>query len=282
MIAIFAVIAALIGVPHQSADQSYKLVWSDEFNHGDRLNGADWNYESGFVRNEEDQWYQPANAYLRDGKLVIEARRERVVNPDYKAGDKEWRRARQYAEYTSASVTTQGKHAWKYGRFEMRARFNTASGNWPAFWTLGAEGEWPSNGEIDIMEYYRGDLLANVAWGSSKRWQAIWSTTKRPISSLAKSAKDWESSFHTWRMDWDESSIALYADGKLLNRVSLSSAVNKDGTCPFKRPHYIILNLAIGGQNGGDPSQSMFPSRFEIDWVRVYQKETVTATAVSR
>jgi beta-glucanase (GH16 family) len=76
-------------------------------------------------------------------------------------------------------------------------------------------------------------------------------------------------------MDWDETSISLFVDDMLLNRVDLGKLVNKDGSNinPFKQPHYMLLNLAIGGMNGGDPSQTQFPNRFEVDYVRVYQKK---------
>lgn len=60
-----------------------------------------------------------------------------------------------------------------------------------------------------------------------------------------------------------------------MNKTPLDSLVNKDGSGfnPFKQPHYMLLNLAIGGDNGGDPSQTSFPKKFEIDYVRVYQKQ---------
>jgi beta-glucanase (GH16 family) len=76
-------------------------------------------------------------------------------------------------------------------------------------------------------------------------------------------------------MDWDENSIALFVDDSLMNKVELDELVNKDGTGinPFKQPHYMLLNLAIGGKSGGDPSHTKFPKRFEVDYVRVYQKE---------
>ena len=84
----------------------------------------------------------------------------------------------------------------------------------------------------------------------------------------------WSNQFHVWRMDWDQESIKLYVDGQLLNTTSLKDTINADGKGknPFKQPHYIILNLAIGGNSGGDPSKTKFPSRYEIDYVRIYQK----------
>jgi beta-glucanase (GH16 family) len=73
-------------------------------------------------------------------------------------------------------------------------------------------------------------------------------------------------------MDWDNDSIKLFLDEVLLNATALNKTVNPNGTNPFHQPHYLLLNLAIGG-NGGDPSKSRFPVKYEIDYVRVYQKE---------
>lgn len=247
----------------------YVLVWSDEFDVPGPPDPTSWRFEGGFVRNHELQWYQAQNATVRDGLLVIEGRREHVVNPDYEAGSTDWKRSRQAAQYTAASLLTSGLRTWQYGRFELRARIPTDAGLWPAWWTLGQSGEWPSNGEIDIMEYYRGMLLANVACGTTTRWVAKWDASTTALSSLGA---DWPSSFHVWSMDWDETTITLFLDGAQLNSVPLSSMLNPDGTSPFRQPHYLILNLAIGGDNGGDPASTPFPVRYEIDYVRVFQR----------
>ena len=248
----------------------YALVWADEFDRSGSPDPKKWTYERGFVRNLELQWYQPDNARQADGLLIIEARRERVKNPDFEAGASEWRRNREFAEYSSASLMTRGLHSWRYGRFEMRGRIDTRPGLWPAFWTLGVSEPWPHNGEIDIMEYYRGMLLANVAWGGAKRFEPIWADTRKPIDGFGP---DWSSAFHVWRMDWDERAIVLSVDGERLNDVSLSRTINQDGSGknPFHEPQYLLLNLAIGGRQGGDPSKTTFPARFEVDYVRVYQ-----------
>jgi beta-glucanase (GH16 family) len=250
----------------------WKLVWSDEFDTNGRPDARNWTYETGFVRNDELQWYQPENARCQNGLLIIEGRRERKRNPDYEPNSPDWKRNREYADYTSASLTTSGLHRWQYGRFEMRGQIDTRLGLWPAFWTLGVAGEWPSGGEIDIMEYFQGTLLANAAWGTEKRWVPRWDSFKKPIREF--NDPEWPQKFHVWRMDWDEKAIRLSVDGLLLNTVDLNETFNKDreGKNPFRQPHYIILNLAIGGTSGGDPSKTKFPARFEVDYVRVYQK----------
>jgi beta-glucanase (GH16 family) len=262
----------LPGAAEKREPQSgYQMVWADEFDQKGRPNPQNWTYETGFVRNQELQWYQPENTWCANGMLIIEGRQERKLNPSFQSNSKDWVKNRQYAEYTSASLTTKGLHSWQYGRFEMRGRIDTRLGLWPAFWTLGVEGEWPSNGEIDIMEYYRGLLLANVAWGSGRRWEPEWDSVKKPITEFPD--PKWSEKFHVWRMDWDSDKIELYVDDVLLNSTDLKDTFNQDKEAknPFRQPHYIILNLSIGGQSGGDPSQTKFPARFEVDYVRVYK-----------
>jgi len=247
----------------------YKLVWSDEFNTDGTPDPKNWNYEKGFQRNNELQWYQSNNASVKDGLLIIEGRKERVANPNYSASGSDWKTTRQYADYTSSSMTTSGLQTWQYGRFEMRARIPTFAGMWPAWWTLGVSGEWPSNGEIDIMEFYKGNVLANVACGTATRWTAKWDGSSKAISSLGA---NWSSSFHVWRMDWDDQNINLYLDDTLMNGVPLSTMLNSDGSSPFKQKVYMLVNLAIGGDNGGDPSATTFPVKYEVDYIRVFQK----------
>lgn len=244
-----------------------KLVWSDEFDKPGRPDPARWTYETGFVRNRELQWYQAASAWCENGLLIVEARRERQANPTYEAGSANWKRAREFADYTSASLITKGIQSWRYGRFEMRARIDTRAGLWPAFWTLGVDRPWPANGEVDIMEYYRGTLLANLIWAGPERTASF--TRRKPVASFDDA--EWSAKFHVWRMDWDENRIVITVDGLVLNESDLNQAANPDGRNGFRQAHYMILNLAIGGNAGGDPSETGFPARFEVDYVRVYQ-----------
>jgi beta-glucanase (GH16 family) len=250
----------------------YTLVWADEFDVDGAPDAKKWTYEDGFVRNEELQWYQPQNARIEKGLLVIEGRRERKPNPVYEPGAIDWRSSREFAEYTSSSLMTRGLHTWQYGYFEMRGRIDTRAGLWPAWWMLGASGRWPYGGEIDIMEYYRGMLLANVAWGGKAIGRAVWDDTRKPLESLGNA--QWSEQFHVWRMFWDERSIRLSVDDVWLNDVDLEQTVNQDGSGvnPLRQPHYMLVNLAIGGMSAGDPSATDFPSRLEVDYIRVYQK----------
>ena len=291
---LLAACARPAAVPRASDGEPYTLVWSDEFTGDGPLDTVHWAYENGFVRNQELQWYQPENAARVNGMLVIEGRRERKPNPRYaapgsagaataNAPGRAWRN-REFIDYTSASVNTRGKHAWLYGRFEIRARIDVRTGSWPAFWTLGARGPWPANGEVDIMEFYDDTLLFNVAWGGANG--AVWNSVKVRRDRFPAG---WENQFHTWRMDWDERAIRLYMDDSLMNTQDLSKTINapRSGSGgaapamenPFHGPAYILINQAIGGQHGGDPASTRMPLRYEVDYVRVWQtKAQIEAT----
>ncbi len=88
------------------------------------------------------------------------------------------------------------------------------------------------------MEYYRDSLLANVAWGTAKQYQAKWSTTKKAITSFQD--PNWAKKFHMWRMDWDEKFIRLYVDDLLLNEVDLTKTINQDGSHKTRFTNHII------------------------------------------
>lgn len=98
-------------------NEGYKLAWADEFNTNGPPDSTNWNYEHGFVRNHEFQWYQQENATCSNGLLTITAKRQSSPNPSYVAGSNDWRRNRPTIEYTSSCLITKGKHSWKYGRF---------------------------------------------------------------------------------------------------------------------------------------------------------------------
>ncbi len=264
--------------------EGWELVWHDEFNKDGAPNPEYWSFEEGFVRNKELQWYQKDNAVCEDGLLVIEGRKERVKNDAYEADSQSWQKNREYAEYTSSCIKTNGKFEFLYGRMEVRARIPVSPGSWPAIWTLGSEVHWPDCGEIDVMEYYEIDgephILANAAWGD-RRGGAKWDTTTVPFAEFLEKDPEWASKFHVWRMDWDQEAIRLYLDDELLNETLLSETVNGPRgkfINPFKTPQYILLNLAMGS-NGGDIDESQLPMRYEIDYVRVYQKEKKPYTA---
>ena len=256
---------------YESASGSV-LVWSDEFDGTGELDPALWGYETGFVRNEELQWYQEDNAVREDGFLVIEGRTEDRPNPDYIPGSSSWKTNRETIEYTASSITTEDRFEWQYGHLVVRAKVTNFMGTWPAIWTLGTECEWPSNGEVDVMENYGGNILANFAWGTDTRWSPNWDSSHWPVEDMGEG---WVDAFHIWELDWTEDAMTILLDGTILNTVDLNDTVNGSAACagqnPFRQPHYLLLNLALGGSAGGSVDELSFPTRYVVDYVRWYQ-----------
>lgn len=250
-------------------DPAYQLVWADEFDVDGPPDPTKWKSEHGFERNQELQWYQPQNARCQDGLLVIEARREEVSNPDFDPNSVSWRKTRENAHYTSGSLITTEGNAWHFGRAEVRAKFKPLPGLWPAIWTTGI-GRWPHAGEMDIMEFYNGHILANFAW-AGKNGKSAWLTTTRPIEEFDRTT--WDDKFHLWVTEWDRETMTIYLDGRLLATLQVNDAKNEHGPeiKPFLYPQNFRLNLAIGAA-GGDPSKTAFPQRYEVDYVRIFQK----------
>lgn len=268
----------------------YALVWHDEFNHDGKPNPANWTYEHGFVRGGELQWYQPQNARVEDGKLVIEARRAFKPNPMFhQPGVNHPFDQRRYIHFTSASLTTRDRHPILYGRIDIRAKFPAKEGLWPALWFVGEKGHWPANGEIDLFEYYANQIHANFAWAAQNLHHPFWKSRKIPLGDWT-SDPDWDQKFHTWTMIWTPSRITLLLDGRQLNTLNLQHVRNVKGAFvrnPFLEPHYLIMNLALGGKNGGPVRNLHFPQRFEVDYVRVYRRidhsgSGTTASAVDK
>lgn len=254
------------------------LVWADEFNVDGVPNPEFWTSERGFVRNKEVQWYQPENSYCHGGLLIIEAREEHKPNPDYNPESTFWGDLRPEIECTSGSLRSQHKVQFQYGRLEVRARIPALkSGAWPAIWTLGDNKPWPSNGEIDLMEYYmvKGvpSILANAAWGGDKQGKAVWNTQIYPLSHFLEKDPEWVDRFHVWVLEWTPEEIRISLDGEVLNTTDLSKTINgkgaREGINPFHEPQFVLLNLAIGTHND-DPDYSRYPLRYEVDYVRLY------------
>jgi beta-glucanase (GH16 family) len=244
----------------------YKLVWADEFDKAGLPDTKKWAYDThankgGWYNNELQYYSGPRreNARVEDGKLVIEARKERRSSePDYGG-----------QEYSSTRLLTNGKADWTYGFFEIRAKLPCGKGIWPAIWTLGRSGgAWPLNGEIDIMEH--------VGWDPGRVHGNIHTKAYNHVAKTQKGA--WTmvpttcSAFHDYQLLWTKDRIVIGVDGKGYMAFANDKKGNKEAW-PFDDPQYVILNIAIGGwggEQGIDPAA--FPAKMEVDYVRVWQK----------
>lgn len=264
----------LLAVAPASAED-WKLVWSDEFDKPGLPDSSKWSYEEGWIRNRELQYYTRAreeNARVENGMLVIEARKERIKNPSYDPNAKsKSNKSREYTEYTSASLTTRGKAQWTYGRIEARAKLPTGRGMWPAFWALGTNSRevgWPACGEMDIMEYVGFDPDTIHANFHTKKYNHVLGTGKGKTIKVPKPFED----FHVYAIEWYPDRIDCFVDDT--KYFTFKNEGTGSDVWPFDKDQYLILNSAIGGAWGGQKGidDSIFPQRYYIDYVRVYQK----------
>jgi len=240
---------------------TWNLVWSDEFDYKGLPDPEKWGYETGFVRNNELQYYtekRAENARVEGGVLVIEARKD----GDSVSGATH--------DITSASLHTKATATWTYGRIEVRAQLPPGVGTWPAIWMLGVnidEVGWPTCGEIDIMEhvgYQPGVVHANI---HTKAYNHVLGTGKGSRITISEPYED----FHVYAVEWFEDRMDFYLDDQLYFTYENENA--GVDTWPYDAPHYLILNLAIGGSWGGQRGvdEAMFPTQYLIDYVRVFE-----------
>lgn len=251
----------------------WELVWGDEFDYQGQPDPAKWGYEVGFVRNQELQYYtdnRRENARVEDGCLVLEARRETFPNPKYQEGDANWQRARANAEYTAASLVTLNKASWQYGRIEVRAKLPRGKGVWPAIWMLGTNRSqvgWPRCGEIDIMEFVgkQPDYVHGTV-------HYMGEDGKRRMSGGKLKVADPCEDFHVYAIEWSAERIDFFFDDNKYFSVALDAAGQGEDNA-FRKPFYLLLNFAVGGSWGGEPDPGVFPSKYLIDYVRVYRRQ---------
>jgi len=257
-----------------SAVEYNKLVWSDEFN-GNAVDTAKWQFENHCKpANDELQCYTPRNnnIYVKDGLLHVHARVENYGG----------------RKYTSGRMNTKHSTAWKYGRFEVRAKLPKGDYLWPAFWMLPRDyvyGGWAASGEIDIMEY-RGQRTKQVS--NALHYGGAWPNNAHVGSGAMDFNFDFSNDFHTFGIIWEKDQIQWLVDGKVTNTRSLTrnwySGKGKnpytDIRQPFDQPFFFLINMAIGGNFFGAESQALttaIASRWgnpvmQVDWVRVYQE----------
>jgi beta-glucanase (GH16 family) len=239
----------------------YSPVFTEEFN--GLLLGDTWSYFNGngcpdncSFGTGELQLYQANNVTLRDGNLVITAKKETVGTN----------------LYTSGRITTFDSLSFTYGRIDVRAKLPKGQGLWPAIWLLGdniGEVGWPNAGQIFLMEMRGGEtdkrnntIRGGLTWGQR-------SNPKFFFNNKSLSRGIFNDQFHVFSIIWEPSKIQWLLNDKVYLEQKIDASMN--GT--YDKPFHLILNVAVGGQFPGDPdSKTSFPQEMVIDYIRVFQK----------
>ncbi len=240
----------------------WQMVWNDEFDYIGLPDSTKWSYDTdgnswGWGNNEAQHYTasDSSNAYVKDGILTITAK------IDSMGGKK----------YTSARLITKGKGDWLYGRFEIKAKLPTGLGTWPAIWMLPTDweyGNWPASGEIDIMENvgFMPDTIIGTVHTES--YNHMIGTQKTDSIYMPTNFTD----FHVYSLEWEENEIRVFVDDA--HYFTFNNEGKSFQEWPFDKRFHLLLNLAVGGNWGGEKGvdDTLFPHRFYVDYVRVYKK----------
>jgi beta-glucanase (GH16 family) len=259
-------------------ESAYNLMWNDEFDYTGAPNSSKWHHQTyppvgSSWFNGELQHYTARieNSYVNNGSLKIKAIRESYRDPT--SGSTK--------QYTAARLNS--KYAFKYGRVEVRAKLPAAQGTWPAIWTLGknisengaywqtqgyGDTTWPTCGEIDIMEQDSNKSITSGAFHFPD------SNGNHTYTFNYLSVSNTDSSWHVYSMDWSAETIELSVDGTVFH--TLNNAQNPY----FDNEHFILLNIAMGGQLGGTISDDFISDIMEIDYVRVYELQPLSSAVI--
>lgn len=255
--------------PHR-APAGYDLVFADEFDVGVAPDPSRWAYDTHRNRqgwyNNERQYYsagRPENARVENGVLVIEARRETLDPDSFPDFGGQF--------YTSSRLYTQGKAAWTYGFFEIRAKLPCGRGTWPAIWMLPEDPKvkWPDGGEIDIMEHVGFDPGVIHHSVHTRAFNFSRGTQQTASHQVANTC----TAFHRYQLLWTPQMLLFGVDD--VPKFRFDKRVGGTARWPFDKPMHLLLNIAVGGVWGGRKGidDATFPARMEVDYVRVYQKK---------
>lgn len=245
-------------------EQDWTLVWNDEFD-GAQLDESKWKFETGahgWGNSEWQNYTDGDNASVGGGILKITAKK---IGAGQKPGD-----------YSSTRLNS--KQSFTYGRMEVRAKLPKHQGNglWPAIWMLGdniSKVGWPQCGELDIMEYV-SYLPNNIHSAIHCKSHNHGDGTQ--VESGPKKLETAEEDFHIYGMIWSETSVKFYVDDPANVHLTYDRPKQfNDQNWPFSKPHFFLLNVAVGGGWGGQKGvdDSIFPATMEIDFVRVYKQK---------
>jgi len=247
--------------------EGYHLLWHDEFD-GDTLNAENWNIElrePGWTNNELQAYTDsPENVYVENGTLVLKAQKGKDANG--------------LTNYTSGKVNSKSLHPFLYGKVVVRAKVPAGQGLWPAIWMMPQDesfyGQWPKCGEIDIMEILGNQthiLYSNIHYGLPHG--------ENQGTYILEDGAHFSDDFHEYGLEWEPDEMRFYIDGEHFHTVrNWYTAVEGEDEvtypAPFDQPFFVQMNLAVGGDWPGNPDRTtnFDNAKFEIDYVRVYQK----------
>ena len=277
----------------------WTLQFSDDFNGSANtgLNTANWLYDLGTsypggasnwgTGEVETMTNSTANVY-QDGASHL------VIKP-IRNSSGAWTSGRVETQRTDFAAPAGGKLRIEASLQQPNVSGAAAAGYWPAFWTLGAAARpvgatnWPSIGEIDIMEDINGrsSVFSTLHCGTASGGPCNETTG---LGSGERACSGCQTGFHRYAMEYDRSvspeQIRWYLDGAnyfTLNANQVDSTTWNNAT---HHGFFVIFNVAIGGGfpaafGGGPTSSTQSGVPMLVDYVAVYTSGGGSTTPTS-
>lgn len=259
------------GLDHPASDPASAAGWilnpdmSDEFE-GRELDASKWlvqgtggEYRSNFIGRAPSQ-FSTNNVRLENGKLKIQTRWE----PEFRFSDKPDADGRKYENITTAAVIS--KKQFLYGYMEIKCKAANASIT-SSFWATG------HNVELDVFEFLGAPAQAHKKHLEKEYMFTIIDWSKRPSTIVwrGKHQLGWRvaDGFHVYGCEWNEDYLRFYADGALVGSVTKAELGKR---WVLNKPLWIWVDSETFPWHGV-PHKNDLPVDFEIEYIRVWQKE---------
>ena len=246
-------------VEEQTSEKpQYKLYWKDNFR-GKKFDEASWTK----IKRGGSDWNRHMSDHeslyeVKHGKLILYGR----VNDGIAPSDT--------ARYITGGVYTKGKKAIKYGKVEVKARLQGAKGCWPAIWMLPEKGKWPKAGEIDIMERLNHDSIAYQTVHSYYTF-VLKEDQNPPHGGIGQIDPD---GFNVYSVEILPDKLVFAINGKHTFTYP-KIETDKEGQWPFGTPFYLLVDMQIEGSWVGKADPAEYPTKMEVDWVKMYELTNV-------
>lgn len=215
------------------------IIFFDDFTTNE-LDRNNWNVVvTEEIYNNEQQAYIDSEETIYLLEKEEDANGVLVIQPRYRKGYVS--KKGDIFDFVSGRINTRGKFYFKYGIIEARIKLPLGVGLWPAFWTLGTNGPWPCCGELDVMEY-----VGEQDWISAAVHGPNYSGENALVNKKFFLPPDDVTNWHVYSLDWTPDNFDFMVDGELIYRANYPM-VRFFGPWVFDQPHFILLNLALGG-----------------------------------
>ena len=178
---------------------------------------------------------------------------------------------------TTTSPDGRNFHAWRYGYFEVRMKWDVVEGAWPAIWLIPEQGARHEDiydgkedaGEIDIFEGQGNH--PNAYYGTIHHWvngnQHVESNGFSGGNNFQLPPGVDLSAYHTYGMLWEPGRITWYFDNRPLHSEKTYQIFDK-------QDYFLVLGMQEGSdwKEGNRSKLKTHAMTMNVDWVRVWQR----------